>query len=229
VEDSKFFSIKRTFLQILCLTSNITGAYIEALGVYVACCSLGIYNKGTTGYVKKTWMKNLEAVSNSCICYKVITMKISEILHKDYIVPELKANDKKGVLEELVDVICKHEPTLVKEDLVNVLMERERLGTTGIGDGTAIPHGKISTLKNPIVLFGKSTRGINFDAIDGQPVHIFFLLLAPENSTEIHLQVLAKIAKILKNGSLRKQLIEAKTKEEIYQKIVDSEASENGH
>jgi PTS system nitrogen regulatory IIA component len=172
--------------------------------------------------------KDQEAVPNSCVCYQVITMKISEILYKDYIIPELKARDKKGVLEEMVDAICRQDPGLAKEDVVNVLMERERLGTTGIGDGTAIPHGKINALKKPVVLLGKSSGGIDFDAIDGQPVYIVFLLLAPENSAEVHLQILAKIARILKNSSLRKQLLEAKTKKEIFRKIVDSEIHENG-
>jgi PTS system nitrogen regulatory IIA component len=149
-------------------------------------------------------------------------MKLSEMIKANNIIPDLKAKDKNGVLEELAGAISNNESSIEKEALVKVLVERERLGTTGIGDGVAIPHGKLETIEHPIISFGRSKAGLDFDSMDGQPAYLFFLLVAPENSSGIHLQVLAKIAKILKNSTFRKQLMEGSTKEELYQTIVQA-------
>jgi PTS system nitrogen regulatory IIA component len=150
-------------------------------------------------------------------------MKLSEILNPDNIIPDLRAKDKKGVLEELVDVIVSHDPSLDKGSLVKVLLERERLGSTGIGDGIAIPHGKFRSLKHPVISFGRSLKGLDFDSMDGQPAFLFFLLVAPENSASIHLKALAKIAKILKNSSFRNILMQAPTRKELYQNIIQND------
>jgi PTS system nitrogen regulatory IIA component len=149
-------------------------------------------------------------------------MKLSEMIKTNNIIPDLKAKDKNGVLEELAGAISNNESSIDKEALVKVLVERERLGTTGIGDGVAIPHGKLESIEHPIISFGRSKEGLDFDSMDGQPAYLFFLLVAPENSSGIHLQVLAKIAKILKNSTFRKQLMEGSTKEELYQTIVQA-------
>jgi len=150
-------------------------------------------------------------------------MRLSEILNPDNIIPDLRATDKKGVLEELVDVIVSHDPSLDKGSLVKVLLEREKLGSTGIGDGIAIPHGKFRGLKNPVISFGRSLDGLDFDSMDGQPAFLFFLLVAPENSASIHLKALAKIAKILKNSSFRNMLMKAPTRKELYQTIIQND------
>jgi len=150
-------------------------------------------------------------------------MKLPQIIDENNIIPELKAKDKKGVLEELAEVISKHEPSIDKRTLVKVLVERERLGSTGIGDGVAIPHGKMNGVSRPIISFGRSKQGLDFDSMDGQPTHLFFLLIAPEDSSSVHLQVLAKIAKILKNRDFRKKLMEPGTKKELYQAIVQTD------
>jgi PTS system nitrogen regulatory IIA component len=147
-------------------------------------------------------------------------MKLSELFQEDNIVPDLKAKDKKGVLEELVDTLVKHEPRLDKNALIHVLLERERLGSTGIGDGVAIPHGKSSGVDRPYIAFGRSRKGLDFESMDGEPTHLFFLLVAPENSASIHLQALARIAKILKNSAFRKELLEAPGRQELYRKII---------
>jgi PTS system nitrogen regulatory IIA component len=152
-----------------------------------------------------------------------MAMKLSEILNQDNIIPDLKAKDKRGVLEELVDVIVSHDPSLDKGSLVKILLERERLGSTGIGDGIAIPHGKFLGLKHPVISFGRSLQGLDFDSMDGQPAFLFFLLVAPENSASIHLKALAKIAKILKNSSFRNVLMQAPTRQELYQTIIQSD------
>jgi PTS system nitrogen regulatory IIA component len=150
-------------------------------------------------------------------------MKLSEILNPDNILPDLRAKDKKEVLEELVDVIVSHDPTLDKSSLVKVLLDRERLGSTGIGDGIAIPHGKFRGLKHPVISFGRSLEGIDFDSMDGQPSFLFFLLVAPEDSASIHLKALAKIAKILKNSSFRNVLMQARSRKELYQTIIQND------
>ena len=150
-------------------------------------------------------------------------MKLSEIIEEEDIISDLKASDKKSVLEELAEVISNHEPSINKKDIVKVLMERERLGTTGIGDGVAIPHGKLNGVRQPLISFGRSKKGMDFDAMDGQPVYLFFLLIAPENSSGIHLEILARIAKILKNSAFRKKLMEADTRKECYQTIIQND------
>jgi len=150
-------------------------------------------------------------------------MKLSEIIEEEDIISDLKASDKKSVLEELAEVISNHEPSINKEDIVKVLVERERLGTTGIGDGVAIPHGKLNGIRKPLISFGRSKKGLDFDAMDEQSVFLFFLLIAPENSSGIHLEILARIAKILKNSAFRKKLMEAGTKKECYQTIIQSD------
>jgi len=150
-------------------------------------------------------------------------MKLSDILNQNHVIPDLKAQDKKGVLAELVDVIVSSDPTLDKNSLVKVLLERERLGSTGIGDGVAIPHGKFQGLKHPIISFGRSRKGLDFDAMDGEAVFLFFLLVAPEDSASIHLKALAKIAKIIKSRSFRNVLMQVPTREEVYQTIIQND------
>jgi PTS system nitrogen regulatory IIA component len=150
-------------------------------------------------------------------------MKLSEILDQNHIIADLKAKDKKGVLAELVDVIVTSDPSLDKDSLVKILLERERLGSTGIGDGVAIPHGKFRGLKKPIISFGRSLKGLDFEAMDGEAVFLFFLLVAPEDSASLHLKALAKIAKIIKNRSFRNVLMQVSTREEIYQTIIQKD------
>ncbi|MBW1805781.1 MAG: PTS sugar transporter subunit IIA [Deltaproteobacteria bacterium] len=150
-------------------------------------------------------------------------MKLSEILDEENILPDLKARDKKKVLEELVDTIVSNHPSLDKDSLVKVLLERERLGSTGIGDGVAIPHGKFHGVSEPIISFGRSRKGLDFESMDGQPAYLFFLLVAPENSASVHLKALARIAKILKNDVFRKVLMGAEAREELYKTIIQND------
>ena len=148
-------------------------------------------------------------------------MKISEIFNPQLIISNLKAHDKKGVLEELSQKITEQNPSLNKRSLLQVLLEREKLGSTGIGDGIALPHGKLAELSNLLISFGRSINGLDFDSIDEQPAYLFFLLLAPENSAGMHLTALAKISRMLKDGNFRQRLMGAKSRKEIYQVIMD--------
>jgi PTS system nitrogen regulatory IIA component len=149
-------------------------------------------------------------------------MKILDVLPKDAILADLKAVDKKGVLEELVTPIADISG-INNEDLVKVLMERERLGSTGIGEGIGIPHGKVKDLNSLILGFGLSRKGVDFDSMDGLPAHIFFLLITPENSTGLHLKLLAQISRILKNDLFKKKLLQATSRDEIYSVIKEEE------
>lgn len=150
-------------------------------------------------------------------------MKLSDILKPECIVSDLKAQDKKGALEELAGIITEREPSLSKGSLLQVLLERERLGSTGIGDGIALPHGKLKELDHLCISFGRSTRGLDFDSIDEKPAYVFFLLLAPENSAGVHLNALAKISRILKDGEFRRRLMAAQSGNEIYEMIIDKD------
>ena len=150
-------------------------------------------------------------------------MKLSEILEEENIILDLRAKDKKRALEELAEAIASSETSLDKGSLVKGLLERERLGSTGIGEGIAIPHGKFYGVSQLIISFGRSLKGLDFESMDGEPAFLFFLLVAPENSDGIHLKALAKLAKILKSSSFRELLMEISTREELYQAIIQDD------
>ena len=141
-------------------------------------------------------------------------MKICEVLHKEAILADLKARNKKGILEELVGPVAEIAH-VHPEDLVKVLLERERLGSTGIGGGIGIPHGKMKNLESLVLGFGLSRKGVDFESLDGKPAHIFFLLMTPENSTGLHLKLLARISRILKNETFKDRLLGASDRDEI--------------
>jgi PTS system nitrogen regulatory IIA component len=152
-------------------------------------------------------------------------MNITDLLQKEFVVKELKSKTKKEVLFELSEVFLQGGLSVDCDAMVEVLLEREKLGSTGIGDGIAIPHGKLPGLDNLIVSFGRSKDGIDFDSLDGKPVHLFFLLMAPENTAGQHLKALAKISRMLKEESFRKELIEGEASDDIYT-IIDKKDKE---
>ena len=145
-------------------------------------------------------------------------MKILDNLKKEAILDDLKSQDKKGIIEELVAPIS-NIASINHEDIVRVLLERERLGSTGIGNGIGIPHGKLKGIDSILLGFGLSRKGVNFESMDGQPTHIFFLLISPENSAGLHLKLLAQISKILKVDAFRDKLLKALNADEIYDTI----------
>jgi len=146
-------------------------------------------------------------------------MKITDMLKKEFVIEDLKSKNKQDVLAELSGVFLTSGLKLDANFLVKILQEREKQGSTGIGDGIAIPHGKLDGLTDMIVSFGRSHDGIAFDAMDNRPVHIFFLLMAPENSAGPYLKTLAKLSKMLKDASFRKTLMAAKTRDQLYDVI----------
>ncbi|MCD6188239.1 MAG: PTS sugar transporter subunit IIA [Desulfuromusa sp.] len=150
-------------------------------------------------------------------------MKISELLDPRAIVADMQAKDKPKALVELTDSLISCEPSLSRDDVISVLQEREMLGSTGIGDGVAIPHGKLAGIPELKLVFGRSHSGVDFESMDGQPAYLFFLLIAPEESVGVHLKTLAKISKLLKDVTVRKKLLDASDQAAIYQVILDQE------
>jgi PTS system nitrogen regulatory IIA component len=149
-------------------------------------------------------------------------MKILDVLHKETIIPDMKSRTKIEVLDELVEPVARLT-AVDRDELVNVLLERERLGSTGIGGGIGIPHGKVKHLDNLIVGIGLSRKGVDFESLDGQPTRIFFLLVTPENSTGLHLKLLARISRILKNEDFKERLLRATNSSEIYSVIKEED------
>jgi PTS system nitrogen regulatory IIA component len=150
-------------------------------------------------------------------------MKITEMLKREFVLEQLKAGNKRDALAELAGVFAQGRIKVDSEAMLHVLLERERLGSTGIGDGIAIPHGKLPGLEEMVVSFGRSREGIAFEAMDGEPVHLFFLLMAPENSAGQHLKALAKISRMLKDSNFRKNLLEAKMHEDLFRIILEKD------
>ncbi len=149
-------------------------------------------------------------------------MKILDVLQKEAIVSNLKSRDKKGVVAELAAPLSRIAG-IKHEELVRILMERERLGSTGIGGGIGIPHGKVKALETLTVGFGLSRQGVDFESMDGRPTHIFFLLITPENSAGLHLKLLARISRILKNEPFKERLLNASAADEIFNIIKDED------
>ncbi len=142
-------------------------------------------------------------------------MKILDVLKKEAIIVGLKSTDKSGVIEELVRPVALIAGVDEKQ-LIEVLIERERLGSTGIGGGIGIPHGKLKNLENLVLGFGLSRKGVDFESIDGRLTYIFFLLVTPEDSTGLHLKMLARISRILKDDPFRERLLKAEDRDEVY-------------
>jgi PTS system nitrogen regulatory IIA component len=151
-------------------------------------------------------------------------MRLIDILDESSIVEDLQASNKKEALTHLVEAMATSSQELNEQEILDVLLEREELGSTGIGDGIAIPHGKSKGLANIISGFGLSKEGIDFDSLDGKPAHLFFLLVAPEDSVGTHLKMLARISRMLKNVDFRKKLLAANSQHEIYQIISEEDA-----
>jgi len=150
-------------------------------------------------------------------------MKFSELINKSFIIPEFEGSTKKQVLEELVQALAASKGDINKVELLNALLEREKLGSTGIGDGVAIPHGKLNGLDNIILLFGKSGQGVDFDAIDGKPVSLIFLLVAPADSAGLHLKALARLSRMLREKEFKNSLLMASDAETLLKIIIDKD------
>ncbi len=151
-------------------------------------------------------------------------MKIVDFVRPELIVAELTTHDKNEVIKELANHLAGHVPGVDRDALAKVLLERERLASTAIGEGVAIPHGKLDAVGKLVACVGRAPKGVDFDSMDGRPTHLFFVLVAPENSTGVHLKALARISRLFKDPEFRTRLMQAKDAAEIYKVISDEDA-----
>ncbi|MFA5336626.1 MAG: PTS sugar transporter subunit IIA [Candidatus Omnitrophota bacterium] len=150
-------------------------------------------------------------------------MKIMDFLNPDAVTADLQAKTKDDAIKELVDLLAKAGAVKEKDKLSKILMSREALGSTGIGSGVGIPHGKCDGVKELTAAFALSPKGVNFDSLDGEPVHIFFLLVAPQDSAGPHLKALARISRLLKDRVFRESLKQCKDEKSILRLIEDED------
>jgi PTS system nitrogen regulatory IIA component len=154
-------------------------------------------------------------------------MKIVDFVGPELIVPQLQAHEKSAVIRELADHLAAHvtgPQKIDREVLAKVLLERERLASTAIGEGVAIPHGKLDAVGKLVAVVGRAPEGVDFDSMDGRPTHLFFVLVAPENSTGVHLKALARISRLFKDPEFRTRLMQARDAQEIFRVIADEDA-----
>ena len=151
-------------------------------------------------------------------------MKIMDILVRDAVILDLESTEKSAVLSELSRRLAAADPEIDAERLRQILEERERLQSTGIGDGVAIPHGKLPGLSRLVASFARSRRGVDFDSIDGQKTHLFFVLVVPEHSGGQHLKALARISRFFRDAAFRKALEEAGSLEDVFRAIEEEDA-----
>ncbi|HEY7716999.1 MAG TPA: PTS sugar transporter subunit IIA [Candidatus Binatia bacterium] len=150
-------------------------------------------------------------------------MKITDFLSPESVMPALAGPDKDAALEEMAERLASCQGNLDKKKIRDVLVEREKISTTAIGEGVAIPHGKLPGIDQIFGVFGRSPQGVDFASLDGEPTYLFFALIAPENAAADHLKALARISRLLKDESFRRRLMAATSEQELYRMIVDED------
>ena len=150
-------------------------------------------------------------------------MKITDFLTAETVIPALTAREKSDALREMANRLVAHHGELDEKKVLDVLLERERISTTAIGEGVAIPHGKLPGVERVVGVFARSREGVDFASLDGALTHLFFVLIAPENAAADHLKALARISRLLKDPAFRSRLIEGKTRDEIFEIIVQED------
>ena len=151
-------------------------------------------------------------------------MNITDLLIPERVTCCDDVGSKKRLLEYISELLAGSSPELVQSDIFNALINREKLGSTGLGKGVAIPHGRMSSLEKPVCAFVKLANPVDFDATDGQPVDLIFTLLVPEDSTEEHLQVLSTIAEIFSNAGISMALRQCDTDSCLLEQLCQWEA-----
>ncbi|MEY8351364.1 fructose-specific PTS transporter subunit EIIC [Bacillus cereus] len=153
-------------------------------------------------------------------------MKITELLKRDIVIMDLTASVKEAVIDELVEKLEKAGRLNSKAEFKEAILKREMQSTTGIGEGIAIPHAKTKAVKQPAICFGRSVSGINYESLDGQPAHLFFMIAASEGANNTHLETLSRLSTLLMDQGFRKQLLEVKSEEELL-RLFDEKENEN--
>lgn len=143
-------------------------------------------------------------------------MRLTDLLRPELVIPNLSGKTKDEVLRELCAKVAAVYPEISADELLAVLWERESGGTTAIGDGIAIPHGRLRGVKQIIAAFGRHVQGVDFESIDGRPTHLVFLLVLPEDSVGLHLKALARVSRLLKDAGVRQRLLEAPSATELF-------------
>lgn len=151
-------------------------------------------------------------------------MRITEFLRLEAVIPQLAARTKAEVLTELSTGLAKVTQVVSMERIHDVLSEREKVGSTGMEKGVAIPHGRLTELPSLVACFGVSKAGVDFEARDNRPSHFFFALVAPENSAGVHLKALSKVSRLFRSDSMREAILAARTSDEIYALITQEDS-----
>jgi len=155
-------------------------------------------------------------------------MKISELVQKELVSVNLKSRTREGVISEIVDQLYKNRKIKDKKQVLDSLLKREELGSTGIGDGIAIPHARIAELKEAVLFIGLARRGIDFSAVDKSPVYLVVLFLTPLHESELHLKILAKAAALLKNKIFVQQMLHCASDNELYRLLKQARIEREG-
>jgi PTS system nitrogen regulatory IIA component len=150
-------------------------------------------------------------------------VKITDFLSVQTVIPALVNHEKNAILEEMAEWFAANYPGLEKQKVLDVLLERERISTTAIGEGVAIPHGKLPGVERVLGVFARSPRGVDFASLDGGLTHLFFVLIAPENAAADHLKALARISRLLKDEAFRRRLMAGQTSQELFATIAEED------
>jgi nitrogen PTS system EIIA component len=150
-------------------------------------------------------------------------LKITDFINPQSVIPELTSLDKIAVIDEMAGWLASCYDQLDRQKVLDVLLDRERISTTAIGEGVAIPHGKLAGVDRVLGVFARSPKGVDFASLDGEPTHLFFALIAPENAAADHLKALARISRLLKDDAFRRRLHEAQTQQELYAIIAEED------
>ena len=142
-------------------------------------------------------------------------MKVADLLKKDFIIPELKGNNKEEVINELVDLFKEDPRVKDLEKIRGSVLEREKIMSTGVGKGFAIPHGKTNYVEEILGAFGKTTKSVDYQSLDNQPVNLVFLLVGKDNLVSTHIKLLSRISRMMNKDEFRESLLKAQTTEEI--------------
>ena len=150
-------------------------------------------------------------------------IKISDVLELNTVIPSLKSADKPQVIKELAETLTLEHPGINKERLIEALTEREKLCSTALDSGVAIPHAKLGGISEIILGFGRSEKGIDFDSLDRKLTHFFIIMVSPENTDGKHIELLARISMIFKDLEFRLRLMNATSREELYEYIISED------
>ena len=151
-------------------------------------------------------------------------MKVVDFLRSDCVIPILRGKSKDEVLNELAEYLAGVHPGIDAKVLGRALTERERLASTAIGDGIAIPHGRMESVDTLMGVLGRSIEGLDFDSIDGKPTHLIFMLVAPSGATGAHLKALARLSRLFRDALFRQRLLDAADSEAMFQTLREEDA-----